>query len=150
MYANYIRLHEHKIDYIVCPKPENTFQQVQYSFIEDKFQHKINRKFFRKSYSGYFNALKKILKREEKYVIQIADNQGLVRPLADFLIKIGVRDRVYIQYFHHGFSPLYTNQMSGPFFDAIDEMVLLTHDSYKFYQQYYTIFPCRVSIARLN
>ncbi|HEX8563111.1 MAG TPA: glycosyltransferase family 4 protein [Flavobacterium sp.] len=146
LYANYIQHHQHKIDYVVCPKPKQPFQQVQYSFIGDTFRNKVSRKFFGKSYSGYFDALKKIFKPYETYVIQVADNQGLIKPLVEFLNSIGIRNRVYIQYFHHGFSPLYTNQMSGPFFDAIDEIVLLTHDSYKFYQQYYTVFPSRVSI----
>ncbi len=36
--------------------------------------------------------------------------------------------------------------MAGGFFEAIDEMVLLTNDSYLAHKNYYTILPTRFSV----
>ena len=146
LYSNYIENYPHLLDYVICPQPEKLFKSIQYKFVRQNLRFKINSKFFGKSYADYLDPLHEIIKSDQKYIVQIVDNQGIVKPLNDYLIKRGVRKNAYIQYFHHGFSPLYTNQMAGPFFGAIDEMILLTRDSYKFYREYYTALPGRFSI----
>lgn len=146
MYSNYLR-HDHAIDYIVCAAPEAEFETVKYSFVKDSsLSDKIKNKFKSKNYDGYLSAIASLIGNGEKYVFQIVDNKGIATHLDAFLKKRNLRQDCRIQYFHHGFSPMYGSAKAGEFFDVIDELVLLTHASYKFYCGYYTNLPVRVSI----
>src|SRR5690606_2898946 len=107
---------------------------------------RLQRKFSGKKYSAYFKAIKRIVRPGEKYVVQIVDNQGITAPLDAFLKEHHLRGQFYLQYFHHGFGPINTNARSMPIFDAIDELILLTYDSYKEYLDYYSILPLKVSV----
>ena len=84
----------------------------------------------------------------EKYIIQIVDNFGIVKFLSDFINKKGMRQQVYLQFFYHGFPPFYENFHGRWFFETIDEMVLLTQDSYLVHKNYYTVLPTRFSVLQ--
>jgi glycosyltransferase involved in cell wall biosynthesis len=92
-----------------------------------------------------FSKEKKIVDNE-KYIIQIIDNFGIVKPLVAFLEKKGKRKQCYLQFFYHGFPPFYGNSQDRFFFKSIDEMVVLTHDSYLEHKKYYTVLPTRFSV----
>lgn len=145
LYKNYIQ-ENHLIDYVICPEPEELWANVTYSFVANDILTKFQKKITKNSYLGYFKALQRILKKNEKYIIQIVDNFGIVKPLAVFLKKIGLREQVYLQFFYHGFPPFYENFRGRWFFETIDEMVLLTHDSYLEHKKYYTVLPTRFSV----
>ncbi|WJS95128.1 glycosyltransferase family 4 protein [Flavobacterium johnsoniae] len=145
LYQNYLA-DNHQIDYIVCEKPEYFFPEVKYCIVENTNFLKIQKKISKNNYLGYFKELKKILESEDKFIIQILDNFGIVKPLIGFLEKIGKRDKCYLQFFYHGFPPFYENFYGRWFFESIDEMVLLTHDSYKVHKQQYTILPTKFSV----
>lgn len=145
LYANYLA-EANEIDYVVCAEPASKFPNVHYSIVTESLGNKIVKRFRGKNYNEYLSAIGSILQKGEKYVFQIVDNKGFALHLDAFLTKRKLRDRCQIQYFHHGFSPLYDTQKAGEFFAAIDELVLLTNASYQFYRQYYTNLPVRVSI----
>ncbi len=146
LYANYITRHKHLIDYIICPQPAATFDTVQYGFIKHGLESKIRARFDRKNYAEYLQPLKNIIEPGEKYIIQIVDNQGILLHLDAFVSKHYRRSDFHIQYFHHGFSPFASKNKAAGLFSAIDELILLTLDSYKYFKQYYTVFPCKVAI----
>ena len=145
MYKNYLEVN-HQIDYIVCEKPEHEFPNVNYSFVRTDVLTKIEKKITNNPYIGYFKALDEIIQKNEKYIIQIIDNFGIVKPLHNFLVSKEVRQQCYLQFFYHGFPPFYENFTGRWFFETIDEMVVLTSDSYQAHKNQYTILPTRFSV----
>ncbi|HEX8575222.1 MAG TPA: glycosyltransferase family 4 protein [Flavobacterium sp.] len=146
LYKNYFE-NKHSIDYIVCEKPEYYFENVKYEMVTQRFSHKLQRKFTKKKYVAYLEALERVLATDEKYIIQIIDNYGIIRHLEKFIYSKRLRNQCYIQFFYHGFSPFYEDFYSRSFFEFIDEMVLLTQDSYTAHKEYYTVLPCRFSVV---
>jgi glycosyltransferase involved in cell wall biosynthesis len=145
LYKNYLQ-GDHSIDYIVCPEPEEKWGTVSYSFVVNDNFTKIKQKWTKNPYLGYLKALERIMVPNEKYIIQIVDNFGIVKFLSDFIKKKGMRQQVYLQFFYHSFPPFYENFYGRWFFETIDEMVLLTHDSYLAHKDAYTVLPTRFSV----
>ncbi|MEO4006303.1 glycosyltransferase family 4 protein [Flavobacterium sp. CAU 1735] len=145
LYKNYFES-KHQVDYIICEPPEKRFDTVEYAVVENTLQAKIIRKWKKNRYVGYLNALEELLQPDQKYIIQIVDNYGIVKPLLKFLSESGYRQHCYLQFCYHGFPPFYENFAGRWFFEGIDEMVVLTHDSYKAHKDYYTVLPTRFSV----
>lgn len=145
LYKNYLESN-HQIDYIICEQPEKRFESVIYTLVENTLQAKIIRKWKKNRYIGYLDALESLLQSDQKYIIQIVDNYGIVKPLAEMLTLKGLRQNCYLQFCYHGFPPFHENFSGRWFFETIDEMVVLTHDSYKAHKNYYTILPTRFSV----
>lgn len=145
LYKNYLQA-THQIDYLVCLKPTEIHKGISYIFVKESFLTKFKKKLLKNNYLDYFVALDKILQPNQKYILQIADNFGIVAPLQVYLEKKGIRKNCYLQFFYHGFAPFYENFASRTFFETINEMVLLTHDSYLVHKNYYTVLPCRFSV----
>ena len=145
LYKNYFQDNP-TIDYVVCPIPEEKWDTVSYSFVVNDYLTKIKQKWTKNPYLGYLKALERIMVPNEKYIIHIVDNFGIVKPLVAFLNQIGLRKQVYLQFFYHGFPPFYENFHGRWFFEAIDEMVLLTHSSYIAHKETYTVLPTRFSV----
>ncbi|MEN2400350.1 glycosyltransferase family 4 protein [Flavobacterium sp. MC2016-06] len=145
LYKNYLESN-HKIDYVICNKPQLPLESVKYRFVINSFKDKLIKKWTKNPYYGYLKALDEIIKPDEKYIIQIIDNYGIVKLLIEFLEKKGKRNQCYIQFFYHGFAPFYENFRGQWFFQSIDEMILLTNDSYLEHKKYYTVLPTRFSV----
>ncbi|NBL64837.1 glycosyltransferase [Flavobacterium sp. NST-5] len=145
LYKNYLQ-NAHSIDYIVCSPPEIKFQGVDYALVKNDFSTKLGQKFFKKKYTDYFNALEEVVQPNEKYILQVIDNYGIVPHLEKWLQRKKLRQQFYIQFFYHGFPPFFGNFAGREFFNFIDEMVLLTYDSYKAHRDYYTILPAKFSV----
>ncbi len=145
LYKNYFQDNP-TIDYVVCPIPEEKWDKVSYSFVVNDNLTKIKQKWTKNPYLGYLKALERIMVPNEKYIIHIVDNFGIVKPLVAFLNQIGLRKQVYLQFFYHGFPPFYENFHGRWFFEAIDEMILLTHSSYIAHKETYTVLPTRFSV----
>lgn len=145
LYKNYFQDNP-TIDYVVCPEPREKWDKVSYSFVVNDNLTKIKQKWTKNPYLGYLKALERIMVPNEKYIIHIVDNFGIVKPLVAFLNQIGLRKQVYLQFFYHGFPPFYENFHGRWFFEAIDEMVLLTHSSYITHKETYTVLPTRFSV----
>lgn len=145
MYRNYLE-NNHAIDYIVCEKPNLHFFNVDYSFVENDFINKIKKKIFKNPYLGYLNSLLKIINKEEKYIIQVVDNFGIVPYLQKALLKNELRQNCYIQFFYHGYAPFVKNIEQSWFFENIDEMILLTYKSYLEHKKFYTSLPVKFNV----
>jgi len=145
LYKNYLN-DTHLIDYIVCEKPSEDLFSVAYSFVQPTLFSKIKKRIVKNPYLDYIEAVLKIIDKKEKYIIQIVDNFGIVKPLQEALVKRNLRDNCYVQFFYHGYSPFCKNIEQSWFFEYVDEMVLLTYDSYIEHKKYYTALPTRFSI----
>lgn len=145
LYKNYLN-GTHQIDYIVCESPNQPFENVQYGIVSNTLRIKIKKKLEKNKYLGYLDALEQLIDPKEKYIIQIVDNFGIVKPLLALLKTKKWRSNCYLQFFYHGFPPFFENFDGRWFFEAIDEMVLLTNDSYLAHKNYYTILPTRFSV----
>jgi len=146
MYNYYLGETNHKIDIILCPKPSKKYKGVKYHITGVSLAQKVSKRINRDRYFEILKHLDNVIKKDEKYIIQLIDNHGLVKPLDDFLIKKGVKENCFLQFFYHGFSPFYGNFESRPFFQSIDEHINLTRDSYKAYKTHYSTLPCRFSV----
>lgn len=146
LYKNYICSDFNQIDYIVCEPPSEVFNNVKYSFVKNNLITKIYRKFTDKRYLSYTRALGKIVNNEEKYIIQIVDNFGIVKHIVTLLEKMKIQDNCHIQFFYHGYPPFLVHQKSDVFFESIDEMILLTYLSYQEHKKYYKSLPCKIEI----
>lgn len=145
LYYNYLNS-DHAIDYIICAQPENLFSNVEYKIISNSPVLKLKERFLKKRYRPYLQELEKLLEKDKKLIIQIVDNFGIVKPLVEFLEKKGKKGQCYIQFFYHGFPPFHENFHGRWFYEAVDEMILLTNDSYLAHKNYYTILPTRFSV----
>lgn len=145
MYQNYLKA-DHKIDFIISHQPDVLFETVNYEIVSENIISKIKKKLFRQRYEAYFKTLEKLLNNNQNYIIQIVDNFGIVKELDSFLKTKGLRKNCYLQFFYHGFPPFYENFNGRWFYETIDEMVLLTYDSYLAHKKYYTVLPTRFSV----
>jgi glycosyltransferase involved in cell wall biosynthesis len=147
LYKNYLE-GKHEIDYIVCPKPDSKFKNVNYQFVSKSFYLKLVSKIFKNPHLNVINALKKILNenKNENYIIQIVDNFKIVPDLVNFLKNNNLRNNCKIQFFYHGFPPFLDKSKGEFFYNNIDEMILLTIDSYKEHIKYYNSLPCKFNI----
>ena len=145
LYKNYLE-GNHAIDYIICPKPESKFTSVKYQYTSNNFIDKIKAKIFKKSHLSALSALKKILKNNENYIIQVVDNFKIVPDIVTLLRENGFQKNCKIQFCYHGFPPFLDKEKGVNFFQSIDEMILLTHDSYQAHLDYYTSLQCKFSV----
>lgn len=145
LYKNYLE-NSHKIDYIVCPKPQKIYNNIKYSFTNLTLWHKIEQKIFKKKKLEYLQALDKIIVPNEKYIIQIVDNYGMVKPLKNYLLSKGIDKQCYIQFFYHGYPPYNYDDSIQNFYQEIDEIILLTNDSYIEHKKQITVLPNYFSV----
>lgn len=95
LYKNYLE-NNHKIDCIVCSRPEKSFEGIKYIFVKLTFLQKIQRIFLKRKYFEYFKAFDKLIIPDEKYIIQIIDDYGMVKPLKNYLVSKGISKQCYI------------------------------------------------------
>lgn len=145
LYRNYLEK-EHKIDYIVCPKPKNVFKGIKYSFVNFSFLNKLRRKFLKQKNIDFLMALDKVISPNERYIIQVIDNYGMVRPLVNYLSSKGIIDKCYIQFFYHGYLPYSQKDSERDLYGIIDELILLTNDSYKVHKKQLNVLQSYVSV----
>ncbi|KRD07462.1 glycosyl transferase family 1 [Flavobacterium sp. Root901] len=145
LYKNYLQ-GDHRIDYVICPKTQIKFSGINYSFANTSFLQKVQHKVFKKKNLQYFKALNKIIVPNQKYIIQVVDNYGMIKPLYDYLNSVGILKNCYIQFFYHGFSPYMQLNSGSNFYELIDELIVLTHDSYNQFREKVNVLPCHFSI----
>jgi glycosyltransferase involved in cell wall biosynthesis len=149
MYNYYLLTGNHHIDYIICPRPNSfLFENVNYSFVrKNNLMNKILAKLgLAHRLQNYFNAIDAIIQHNQKYIIQIVDNSGIVVPLNSHLRSNYEIDNFYVQYYYQGFAPLIRKHTEIDFFNAINEMFFLTELSYKSYLEFYDVFPCKALV----
>ena len=125
LYRNYLSK-KNNIDFIVCKKPKYSFDDVNYQIVKNNFWTSIFIKITRKGHYFFITALDKIIKKDQKYIVQIIDNFGLLTAFDNYLTKKGTRNQFYIQYFFHGFIPDLSIDDSDYLYKKIDQLIVLT------------------------
>ena len=128
LYHNYLQSN-HLIDIIVCPAPEQYYSDIKYGIVKEKMIDKFKSKFLQKKKSHFLSASYKCISADGKYVVQLIDNYGMVKPLHDFLLAKGIRNNFHLQFFYHGFDPYTQNDSPENFYEILDELVYLTDAS---------------------
>ncbi|HEU0135866.1 MAG TPA: glycosyl transferase family 1, partial [Flavobacterium sp.] len=141
LYQNYLS-DKHQINVIVCPEPKFTFEKIQYALVKDDIFKKWRRKFSVFPFRQFLKPLEKVLHKDQKHIIQVIDNSGIVPALHQFLQRKKIRQACHIQYFYHGFPPMFDQQRGREFLESIDELIFLTHDSYNAHVERYGNLPC--------
>lgn len=146
MYRNYLEK-QNGIDIIICEKPDYYFENVAYQIVESSnFSTQFLQKITKKKYLKYTDALDKIIKSGERYIIQIVDNYGVAKAVQKHLEKRGIKKQCYLQFFYHGFPAMSSTQQGLRFYENTDEIIVLTKSSYQHFKTHATILPCRFSI----
>lgn len=149
LYNNLITSPSSPIDIIICPTLNSKYNNLEYGVYNPKinFFNKIAIKLnFKTKWDAIFESLKKVTNKQDKYILQIIDNTNIIIPLNEFLIKEGIRDNFYIQYFYHGFQPVISNLKGEIFFKSFNELIFLTHKSYHTFKEFYNSFPVKCSV----
>lgn len=147
MYNYYLLHHKHKIDYLICPKSNIKIGGgIKVLNSNLSLSDKVFKRISKQKYFNIFKILKKIIRLDKKYIIQIVDNHGLVLPLNEFLLKENIRNKCYLQFFYHGYPPFFDSYKGSFFFEALDEHVVLTNDCYSLYKKYYAVLPCLFNV----
>lgn len=143
IYNRYLQS-DHLITYIVCEEPVARATGITYGIVKNSSFISIRKKihYYR---INYIDALEKLIKPGEKYVIQIMDNFQIGIRVEAFLTRKNLRKNCYIQLCYHGFTPFLSGKAAG-FYSRIDEMLMLTHESYRAHLKHYGVFTCRVSV----
>lgn len=142
---NYLLKKTNGIDYVIGPRSNIKIKKPIQIFIDgisflDKVKCKID---YRNRFNPYIRGLKKVLKEEEKIVLQVKDNLGLLKSVLHFIDRNKLRDRVYIQYHYHAFPPF---EDTNNLYDKIDELVLLSNASYMVFKEQCNNIPFPVAI----
>lgn len=142
---NYHLSHDNNIDYVLSPKSEAKLEGATPITISSpgllkKLYYKLG---FGSKLNGYINAISRLLSVENYLIIQVVDNYGILINLLKFIEKNNLRKRVYIQYFHHGFS---TFTKSAKMISQIDELILLSESSYKSFKRDCVELPVKITI----
>ncbi|WP_294950912.1 glycosyltransferase family 4 protein [Sulfurovum sp.] len=100
-------------------------------------------KFYR--FKVYWNALKKILSSEKELIVMIIDNPGLLKTVDYYARKEGVRSRIKILFFIHGYHYFMPPNELENFYGMIDDLIVLTRASYHFQLTQTHALPCEVT-----
>jgi glycosyltransferase involved in cell wall biosynthesis len=131
IYRKYLESSEHQIDYIVCPEPIKKFKNLTYAFYNPRISKfkTLNKKLERKA---IFSALKKIIKSDNKYIIKVIDDSGLLIHLNDIINTKFSSLNFYIIYFLHGHELNFSEKKMKAFNEIVNLNVYLTSLSYNF------------------
>lgn len=145
IYQNYL-CEQGLVDIVVCPKPETFFSDIDYSFINETYYNKIQTHILNNRKTQVISAINRMIDLKENYIFQIVDNYGMVKILHDYLRKIQIRDSCYIQFFYHGFEPYEMANASENFYNVLDEIIVLTKDSYQRFKDKIYVLPNHFSV----
>lgn len=143
---DYLLKKENQLDYVIGPKSSEYMEKpIQVAIGKVSFLDKIRSKkepLYR--FNPYIRALQEVLRKEERILLQVKDNFGMLKAVLAYIKKNDLRSRIYVQYHFHSFYPFTTDEhiLAG-----IDELVLLTHSSYKTFQKVLNTFPMKVTIC---
>jgi glycosyltransferase involved in cell wall biosynthesis len=142
---NYLLKRENELDYVIGPHSNIEIEKpIQISIDKVSFLDKVKGKFnYTNRFNPYIRGLKKVLKLEDKIILQVKDNYGLLKAVLSFIKKSQLRKRVYIQYHYHSFMPFSNEEF---LLEQIDELVLLTEKSYEKIKKDTNSLPVRISI----
>lgn len=137
-------------DYIICPTPKERFD-AKYIFLRryNILTRLLIRLNLKSRFLNYFNAIDDILCQnydDTIFLIHIVDNAGLIIPLHNYLQDKKVRSKFYLQYYYHGFEPIYDKNKGITFLRSLDEMLFITKLSYKAFLNFYNEFTPIVRI----
>ena len=142
---NYLLERENEIDYIICPSSIIKIEKPVQFFVKPRtFIDKIKGKFnYGNRFNPFIRGLKKVLEIEDKIILQVKDNLGLLKELLLFIKKNELRNKIYIQYHYHSFLPFISENWM---IEQIDELVLLTDNSYYAIKSVTDSLALRISI----
>lgn len=143
MYRNYLQS-SHAIDAIVCAQPKQYFDNVHYQVVADNFWIQLRKKVSKNNHLAYIDALGKLIKPDQKYILQVVDNFGLVKALHKYIERNNLKEHCYLQFFYHGHAPFagYT----AKFYERTDEIIVLTNSAYEAFRSQTNILPSRFSV----
>lgn len=137
------------IDYIICAEETliNPINSIKYLFADEPkyFKHKISKIIKHYQYLDYWKQLKKILSQEDKLIVKIIDNVKILQAIDFYSRKEGIRNRIKIIFFHHGYHYFLAPVELEKFYNMIDDLVLLTKSAYDYQIEQTHAISCEVT-----
>lgn len=137
-------------DYIICPIESNQNISKKHLNIKPCFLQRIkivNKLFPNIRFYWYLKNVLHLLDKEDKLVLNIVDNVGVLLSIDKILTKRGVRDRVKIIFHQRGFDYHLNSIKKNRFYKAIDHLILQTKSSYNYQISNTHDISCKISIV---
>lgn len=142
---NYLLKDKSEVDYVISPNSTIIINTVKQIFVRkinilDKLK---NKKDNRSRFNRYIEKLALVLEKEDKIILQIIDDIGLLKAVLFFIKNKKMRNRILIQYHYHSFHLFTTDEN---ILNSIDDLILLTESSYLIHKKYSLVSPFHVEI----
>ncbi|WP_299667507.1 glycosyltransferase family 4 protein [uncultured Polaribacter sp.] len=150
MLTDLIDVNDSIFEYIISPKPDFLSKRPKNIIVQNsiKFCEKILFKIAGNRYlekKQYWYPIRKILRKEDKLVLNVIDNIGILNALHYYACKENLRDRIFINFFFHGyFIDIDLIKIQTNF--SLDKLVLLTNTSYQNLLDKSNVLPFEVAI----
>lgn len=119
-------------DYIISPKIDKEKYHIP-NHIEIKFRTtKLNKLIKHYDKIEFWNVILKLLKKDEKLVLNIIDNIGLLIALDFFAKKHNLRDRLFLNFFLRGYNFDVSVERRKKIYSAINKLIVMSNSSYEF------------------
>jgi hypothetical protein len=133
MITNLIEFDPTIFDYIVSPKPD--FHVKKISNLEVKkttFLDRLKKKYINSLYKrvNFWRVLREIIVKEQRCQVHVIDDFSMVKAVHYFASREGLRNKLEILFYFHGFCFNYENLIVNNVF-SIDKLILLTDSSYR-------------------
>ena len=149
MYNNYISESKNQIDLIICPElTKDYYEKTEYIIYKKPKYYKLKSKLTGNRFFYITNVLLKYINQhsKSKFIIQIVDNFGLLKSLCKLIIDNKLKEKVYIQYFYHGFTFNSNKNDIKETISKVDELILLTNLSKNSILKQLKVLPPRIKI----
>lgn len=133
MITNLIEFDPTIFDYIVSPKPD--FHVKKISNLEVKkttFLDRLKKKYINSLYKriNFWRVLREIIIKEQRCQVHVIDDFSMVKAVHYFASREGLRNKLEILFYFHGFCFNYEHLIVNNVF-SIDKLILLTDSSYR-------------------
>ncbi|MDT7831935.1 glycosyltransferase family 4 protein [Flavobacteriaceae bacterium S356] len=143
---DYLLKRENQLDYVIGPRSAEHMEKPKQIFIDEvSFFDKIrSKKEPLNRFNPYIRALRRVVSKEDRILLQVKDNFGMLKAVLAYIQKNDLRKKIYVQYHFHSFYPFTSDEH---ILSQIDELVLLTKSSYQSFQRVLNTFPMKVTIC---
>lgn len=150
MYDSYLKDERSIIDGVLCPKIVlKEKHNLEYVFLKKSPLSNLKSKIYKNNYNHVNVALSKYLKKypTSKFIIQVIDNFGVLRSIINFIHKNKYVNKIYIQYFYHGYLLFKTQTLqTEKYLSKTNEFIFLSEKSLKANIEIFSNMPESVSL----
>jgi len=145
-YGKFVKNNNCLIDYIIAPKANNYFQDITYKYINEPrlFTFKISKLIKYYKHKVYWNALAKILEKEERVRVNIIDNPKILFAINYYSTRKNLNNRIEIIFHMCGYNYNFNKEQNELFYNSIDTLIIQTNSSIQAQEYFLSKGNCNV------